>query len=843
MTKRLLSLLLALVTVLSLTAPAWAASEPASGSYLNTSGNRITWTISDGVLTISGKGEMDVAPGEDEDWWGAYPWENLVFTKVVIKDGITNIADDAFDLADKLTDVTIPGSVTSIGDCAFYDCWSLTDVTIPGSVTSIGDRAFYDCWSLTGVTISEGVKTIGESAFFDCEKLTSVTIPGSVTSIGKGAFYWCNLLSSVTISEGVKTIGESAFCSCYELADMTIPKSVTSIGAYAFEYCESMSKIFILNPQCSIADSAGTLGSFFDGDYDYDEDWGESGDKFAIFGEPGSTAESYAKKYNHAFGYLKTSAPEPSLKNVKKGIEISWPAAEGAVRYRLFYKTGSNSWKELVSTYQTRYVWTKAKAGIRYSFAVQCIANGTVTTSDMSAEKSIARPAAPVISSLSDTADGVTVKWDAVDGAAAYRLFYMRNGNWTALADTTSTSYTWTGAKGGTSYSFTVRCITADGSEYTSPYDATGKSITTAPDAPKLSSVSNTTGGVKIAWGKVTGAEKYRVFYKTTGSWKKLADTTSTSYTWTGAKGGTSYSFTVRCISADGSKYTSDYDTMGLSITTPSTTLATPKITSVTANGTAVTVKWGAVEGAEQYRLFYMKDGKWTKLKDTTGTSVTLNGTYGKTYTYTVRCISADGSKYTSSYDATGKSITLTNSQLDTPQITSVTANGKAVTVKWGKVDGAEAYRLFFMKDGKWTKLKDTSGTSYTANGTYGKTYTYTVRCITKDGSKYTSSYDATGLSITLINSQLATPKITSVTADGKAVTVTWGAVDGAEAYRLFYMKDGKWTKLKDTTGTSVTLNGKEGKTYTYTVRCITADGSKYTSSYDATGLSITLEK
>ena len=117
-------------------------------------------------------------------------------------------------------------------------------------------------------------------------------------------------------------------------------------------------------------------------------------------------------------------------------------------------------------------------------------------------------------------------------------------------------------------------------------------------------------------------------------------------------------------------------------------TLAAPQITSATANGTSVTVTWGKVKGAEKYRLFYKKNGKWTKLKDTTGTSVTLNGTLGKTYTYTVRCLSSDGTTYTSGYDAIGKSVTVT--QLNTPQITSVTANGTSVTVTWGKVKGAE---------------------------------------------------------------------------------------------------------------------------------------------------------
>lgn len=267
--------------------------------------------------------------------------------------------------------------------------------------------------------------------------------------------------------------------------------------------------------------------------------------------------------------------------------------------------------------------------------------------------------------------------------------------------------------------------------------------------------------------------------------------------------------------------------------------LATPKIKSVTASGKAVTVTWDKVDGAEAYRLFYMKNGKWAKLKDTTGTSLTLNGTYGKTYTYTVRCITADGAKYTSSYDKTGKSITLTNSKLATPKISSVTANGKAVTVKWGAVEGAASYRLFYMKNGKWAKLADTTDTSVTKNGSYGKTYTYTVRCITKDGKSYTSGYDKTGKSITLTNEQLATPKLTSVSKEISGVKISWGKVTGAQNYRVFYRtSDGSWKRLADTSGTSYTWKAaKKGVSYSFTVRCISADGEVYTSDYDPVGL------
>lgn len=96
--------------------------------------------------------------------------------------------------------------------------------------------------------------------------------------------------------------------------------------------------------------------------------------------------------------------------------------------------------------------------------------------------------------------------------------------------------------------------------------------------SPVLTGVTNTSTGVTVSWKAVSGAAKYRVFYKTSGSsWTKAADTTGTSYTVTGLTSGTSYAFTVRCLDASGN-YASQYDTNGLTITY--TTGSTPGVTT-----------------------------------------------------------------------------------------------------------------------------------------------------------------------------------------------------------------------------------------------------------------------
>ena len=244
----------------------------ANAEKSGTCGPNLKWHLTDdGVLTITGKGEM-----YDFSYSGPWGYPNL--TKIIIGDGVTTIGKNAFNGCSSLY-VTIGNSVTTIGELAFHDCRSLTYVTIPNSVTTIGknafDRcssltsvtlgnsvttiggyAFRDCSSLTSVTIGNSVTTIEELAFDGCSSLTSVTIPNSVTTIGYLAFRGCSSLTSVTIGNSVTTIGESAFYNCRSLTSVTIGNSVTTIGSSAFGGCSSLTSLTIPNSVTTIGGSA-----------------------------------------------------------------------------------------------------------------------------------------------------------------------------------------------------------------------------------------------------------------------------------------------------------------------------------------------------------------------------------------------------------------------------------------------------------------------------------------------------------------------------------------------------------------------------------------------------------
>lgn len=213
-----------------------------------TDGN-ITWSFDNGVLTISGSGDM---PNDSS----GLPW--LIFkdiiTSVVIEDGVTSIGSDAFGNCANLVSVTIPNSVTSIGSKAFQYCRSLASVEISDSTTNIGDYAFYFCTSLSSVDIPNGVTSIGNYTFAGCSGLSSVEIPNSVASIGNSAFNGCYSLTSVEIPDGVTDIGDSAFYRCSSLTSVKIPNGVTSIKSNVFQYCSSLASV-------EIPDSVTSIGS------------------------------------------------------------------------------------------------------------------------------------------------------------------------------------------------------------------------------------------------------------------------------------------------------------------------------------------------------------------------------------------------------------------------------------------------------------------------------------------------------------------------------------------------------------------------------------------------------
>ena len=263
---------------------------------------------------------------------------------------------------------------------------------------------------------------------------------------------------------------------------------------------------------------------------------------------------------------------------------------------------------------------------------------------------------------------------------------------------------------------------------------------------PKISKTENVNGGVKISWNKVNKAEVYRVYYKGRKGWTRLADTTSTSYTDSKVTSGKTYTYTVRCLNKSKNKFTSGYDSKGAK----ATFIATPKISKTENVNGGVKISWNKSNGAEQYRVYYKGSKGWTRMVDTTSTSyIDKDVSSGKNYTYTVRCLNKSKNKFTSGYNSTGKSI----KYVSAPKISKTEATYNSVNLNWDKVNGAEKYRVYRRGEKGWTRLFDTTSTTFTDTNLYADTeYTYTVRCINSSANKFTSGYNSKGFTVTTLS-------------------------------------------------------------------------------------------
>ncbi len=282
--------------------------------------DNLSWKVEEGVLTISGEGDMTSAMDYDEYPW--YEYRSQIKT-IIIKDGVTSLGEGAF-WSSTVESVNIPEGCRDIQMHAFGNCLNLKEVNLSGKNREIFGYAFWGCNSLSNNMVNEILThafLVSGEAFANCSSITSVTIPKNnlwfsgnpfvrcenlaeitadsalywtgvdnnilyvkfvsngeeevvlrcvapkgiassveipvgVTEIGDGAFYQCTNLTKVTIPDSVTTIDDDAFHSCAALDTVIMGEGVTTIDSYAFADCSNLTEITIPTSVTTISYSA-----------------------------------------------------------------------------------------------------------------------------------------------------------------------------------------------------------------------------------------------------------------------------------------------------------------------------------------------------------------------------------------------------------------------------------------------------------------------------------------------------------------------------------------------------------------------------------------------------------
>ena len=540
--------------------------------------------------------------------------ENL--SSLTFSNKLESIGEGAFKSCTSLTSVTLPNSVTKIGDYAFGSCSSLKTVSI-GSRLKDSTNNFVagwlsDCTALESITVSSSNNNYSSAngIMYDKKKTVILVYPQGKKD------------TSYTVPSTIKTLYFMSTNNNPYLKTITIPSSVTDIRDYAVGYTEKDGWDYNKVSGFTIKGYKGTVAERYarNSDFNFVQlqvvptsvalnkttltldigktsnlratvypsnaankkcTWSSSNTSVAtvdgngkVTAKASGTATITVKTSNGKTATCKVTVNLPApqitgLANTTGGIKISWNKVDGAYGYRLYYKPVSGGWKRFKDTTATSFTDSGVVPNKTETYTIRCIdKNGnTISGFNSTGWSKKYTPAAPTVSKLDITTGGIKLSWNKIAGAYGYRLYYKTSsGGWKRFKDTTATSFTDSGVSPNRTETYTIRCIDKNGNTV-SGFNSKGWSKKYTPVAPTITRLSNTSKGVSVTWNKIAGVYGYRLYRKYDGgSWTRVKDTTSTSFTDSGAKKGKKVTYTVRCIDRKG-KTVSGFNSKGWSIT------------------------------------------------------------------------------------------------------------------------------------------------------------------------------------------------------------------------------------------------------------------------------------
>lgn len=148
---------------------------------------------------------------------------------------------------------------------------------------------------------------------------------------------------------------------------------------------------------------------------------------------------------------------------VEDGVLVSWGKVAGAAKYRLFVR-GTLGWTAVGTTDGASLTHTGIASGSDCTYTVRALgADGKYVSSYDAVGTTCRYVSAPELTGIVKTAQGVTLSWSRVTGAAGYRVYRRTFGNaWTAVADTVAPSYRDRGCPKNALCSYAICAIGAD---------------------------------------------------------------------------------------------------------------------------------------------------------------------------------------------------------------------------------------------------------------------------------------------------------------------------------------------------------------------------------------------
>ena len=327
-------------------------------------------------------------------------------------------------------------------------------------------------------------------------------------------------------------------------------------------------------------------------------------------------------------------------------------------------------------------------------------------------EEEVQNLQAPQISTT-QTAKGVRVYWELVEGATKYEVYRKSaDGTWGEKPYFTSKTgnYVNTTLEYGATYSYKVKAVNEETGQESDFSNIKTRTVKVAK-LENLKVDRDTYSTVKLTWTKSSPATGYEVYRATSasGTYKKvktITKNTTTSYVDKGLTIGKTYYYKVRAVyeKAKGSYCTA---------VSRKVALLPPVMKSTSyATKTSIQVSWEPSPSAQGYYVYRKtSSGSWKQIAKVTGaTKDTYTDKTAKgVYQYSVRSYrKVNGKIHTSN-----RAYSIQARVLDVPTFKVGQVDGeKVVKISWNKVANATMYAIYQGKSSKgdWKCLEEVSG-------------------------------------------------------------------------------------------------------------------------------------
>ena len=498
--------------------------------------------------------------------------------------------------------------------------------------------------------------------------------------------------------------------------------------------------------------------------------------------------------------YGSRSLPAPTSVSATQGtlsdrVRITWAAGSGVTGYKVFRNTSnSSSSATQIGTINSgstlQYDDTTAASGTGYWYWVKATTSAADSgfSAGVSGYRTFTTPTGLTASNAAYI-DKIVLSWNAVSGAASYKLFRSTSNDSSSASQVggtiIATTYNDTGATAGTTYYYWVKAVNGT---VESGFSSVAFGVRALPLAVPINvEGSNATypDKIRLTWTASSGATCYNIYRSLENNSSTatfFATTTDTYYDDTDTIPGLAWYY-YWLKASNGVIESSGVWTYGRR--------AFPAPTVTAGQGTftdKVRVSWTQCSGATSYKVYRntsnssststeiatISNGSTLQYDDTTAAIGTIYYYWVKGFTsVTETSYSSSASGYRAFSAPTGLAA-------------SNGAHTDKIALSWNATAGAASYKLYRSTSNDSSAASQIGGTitttSYDDTGaTPGTTYYYWVKA-----SVGTSTSDSAFSTMAQGMRMISPP--TNVAANGNTdrVRITWTSASGAASYKVY---------------------------------------------------------